>query len=268
MKRLSPSKLPGFLATTGDDRHTLRLRLNHNAGAYALRQTLVADDNLSSVTVDGGNNSESAVLELTLVSALADAPSLSLGDLKEPTTAVTTGSFDIAYTTTPATGVSVAATHSVLPSFAADHYSLDTTSTAGTVTVNQAMPSATLTTVPAAVVTVTLTPNSTDGGDGEAKTFTVAFAARTLPNQRPTVDITTTAPTAAVTTGSFAIAYTTADQENDTVTVAVTRTTDPASALAHYTVADSTPGGTVTITQAAPTTATIPAASVAVSNAQ
>ena len=208
--------------------------------------------------------------KFTVVDALTPntVPTLAI-DTNAPTNAQT-GSFDIEYTTDDAEmdSVTVAATHTVSPSSAMAHYTLDT-SVDGTVTVTQAMPTATMMEVPAASVTVTLTPSDAVSGDGEAQTFTVAFAAATYtaptPNQRPTAMISTAAPPAAQ-TGSFDIVYTTADAEGDSVTVAVNYSVSPASARAHYTVADSASGGTVTVTQATPDAnmMTIPAATVTV----
>ena len=216
----------------------------------------------------GTANAASMREKFTIVKMLPAAnarPTLTVSTTA-PTDAVTTGSFDIEYTTMDADDdtVTVAATHTVVPSGAMAHYTVDD-SVAGTVTVNQAMPSATLMTVPAASVTVTLTPS--DSAAGTPVEFTVFFAARTYtaPNQRPTLTISTTAPTDAVTTGSFAVAYTTMDADDDTVMVAATHSVSPSGAMAHYTL-DTSTAGTVTVNQAAVSASlmNVPAATVTV----
>ena len=110
-----------------------------------------------------------------------------------------------------------------------------------------------------------VTPATVPGGANLESSLYEFTLVKTLPiNNRPTTNISTDEPTASITTGSFTIAYTTADDENDTVTVAVTSAVAPASAATHYTVDDST-AGTVTVTQAMPTaTVPIPAAAVTV----
>ncbi|MCY3744528.1 MAG: lamin tail domain-containing protein [Candidatus Poribacteria bacterium] len=107
-------------------------------------------------------------------------PTLTISDTTpEPTAAVTTGSFNIMYTTMDADmdTVTVAAeVTSVIPAGAMAHYSVDT-SVDGTVTVMQAMPTATMMTVPGAAVTVTLTPS--DSAAGMPVTFNILFAEAT-----------------------------------------------------------------------------------------
>ena len=188
----------------------------------------------------------------------------------ELTDAVETSSFDIMYTAmdTESDPITVEASHTVAPSGAAMHYTIDT-STTGTVTVNQATPDATTPMIPAASVTVTITPSDADG-PGMAQTFTVFFAAAayTAPNQLPTVTTTpATAPADAVTDNSYAFTYATMDADSgDTVTVGVSHAVSPTGAAAHYTVDSTTTAGTVTVTQATPdaTTMMIPAATVTV----
>ena len=215
----------------------------------------------------GHSNLESKIT-LTVIAATVtnQRPTLTI-TTDVPEDAVTDSSFDIEYTTadTESDAVTVAATHAVVPTGAMDHYTVDDSVT-GTVTVTQATPDATTATIPAASVTVTITP-SDDGGAGMAQMFTVFFAAATYaaPNERPSATISTTEPTDAVTTGSFAIMYSTMDAESDDVMAAVTHSVSPTGAAAHYTV-DSATAGTVTVTQAAPTATmmTIPAATVMV----
>ncbi len=238
-----------------------------SAGAVASASSI--DSN--GVTLNSANSyakMSDSMTKFTVVEALSpnQRPTLTV-DTTTPTEAVTDGTFDIEYTATDADDdtVTIAATPTVVPSGAMTHYTLDT-SVAGTVTVNQAMPSATLMEVPAASVTVTITPSDA-GGAGDAETFTVFFAARTYTpeNQRPTADISTTAPTTGVTTGSFDIMYTTADADNDTVTVEATHAVVPSGAMAHYTL-DTSVAGTVTVNQATADAATpmIEAATVTV----
>ena len=265
----------GLPADMGDT-HTIRIQLNANVGVFSLQKTHV--DGVTTTDVEGGQNVASAIAEFTLVRTLTPdnmLPMITLTgtsadamDPAEPANAVTTDSFDIMYTTEDADmdSVTVAAEIStVVPSGAMAHYTLDT-SVDGTVTVNQADPAVAMMTIPAASVTVTLTPNDGED-DGTAVTFTVAFAAKTYtpPNQLPTATISTQAPSSAVTTGTFDIEYTTNDADMDSVTVAATRTVVPSGAMAHYTL-DTSVDGTVTVNQATPdaTTKTIPAASVTV----
>ena len=106
-----------------------------------------------------------------------------------------------------------------------------------------------------------------DGQNSAELSFTITVnAAQTTPNQAPVLTVSTSAPTAAVTTRTFSIAYATTDANTgDTVTVSASHTVVPSSAAASYTV--STPAnGMVTITQAAATATTpnIPAAVVSV----
>ncbi len=267
---VTPAAYPTGTADANDE--TLRFRIQVNAGAvFSVQTTELPANVINPIDVPGGASLASMVEEFTLLSALPPAnerPTLTIdATTPEPADAVTTGSFDIVYTTTdPETdAVTVAAEiSSVVPSGAMAHYSLDT-SVDGTVTVNQAAATAETPTIPAASVTVTLTPS--DAAAGDPVTFTVAFAARMYeaPNQRPTATISTTEPTDAVETGSFDIVYTTADADNDTVTVDVTHTVSPSGAMAHYSL-DTSVAGTVTVNQAAATaeTPTIPAATVTV----
>ena len=207
---------------------------------------------------------------VTVIAPLPDntRPTLTVSST-EPAAAVTTGSFDIIYSTSDADmdTVTVAVSHTVVPTSAAMHYTVDD-SVDGTVTVNQATADATTPMVPPASVTVTLTP-SDDGGAGTAETFTVFFAAATYtaPNQLPTVTTTPAkAPTDAV-DSPYTFTYAGADADaGDTVTVAVTHAVLPTGAASHYTVDSTTTAGSVTVTQAMPsaTMKTIPAATVTV----
>ena len=94
--------------------------------------------------------------------------------------------------------------------------------------------------------------------------FTIVSA---FGNRAPTITTTTTAPTAAVTTGSFDVMYSTMDADEDTVTV--TPSLDTAAVTAGYIVAPeslSTATGMFTITQPAATAnnRNVPAATVTI----
>ena len=232
---------------------------------------------VSGSTVYGQGNTASTRKMFTIVGATTDLPSanrpptVTTDPMTAPTAAVDSP-YTFTYTTADMDNdtVTVEVSHevTVVPSSAASHYTVDS-DTDGSVTVTQAMPSATTMTIPAAYVDVTLTPN--DGTvDGEAVEFRVEFAEATYdpPNQLPTVTTDPmTGPTDAVTGNSHTFMYEGADADTgDTATVAVTHAVSPPGAASHYEVDSTTTAGSVVVTQAMAdaTTTTVPAATVTV----
>ena len=203
---------------------------------------------------NGHENLRSDFISFTLIPT---TPASNQKPVVNPPTApstASTGTATVTYTVADADGDNVTVAAALDAASVTAGYTVGTATTTS-VTITQPVPTAAMRTVPARTVVLTLTPTDDDATtplDGDPVNVNVDFAE--VSNAAPTLTISTAAPSAAVTDGSFDVAFTTADADTgDTVTVAAAISVDPSTAAASYSAPTSPAANSITITQTAPT---------------